>query len=196
MFRVTKENEMGGRCHRYAVFRGGMPLPFSDVLDLWQSSDSFRSFFVRILADSPFTVYRWETPPIDRATVERPFEFVLVDSPELDYPADPVDFQEYFSPQDQGIVRFENLGRDALMVVPSPRGAESVYGHLAEFLRNGPAEQVHDLWKSVGEAVHQRIDDRPLWLSTAGGGVAWLHVRLDSWPKYYAYAPYKRVEML
>ncbi|MGI9175867.1 MAG: DUF6940 family protein [Rhodothermales bacterium] len=25
-----------------------------------------------------------------------------------------------------------------------------------------------------------------MWLSTAGGGVSWLHVRLDSRPKYYA----------
>ncbi len=35
------------------------------------------------------------------------------------------------------------------------------------------------------------IGHTPLWLSTAGGGVAWLHVRLDSRPKYYGYSPYK-----
>ena len=32
----------------------------------------------------------------------------------------------------------------------------------------------------------------PTWVSTAGGGVAWLHVRLDSAPKYYTHRPYTR----
>jgi len=36
-----------------------------------------------------------------------------------------------------------------------------------------------------------RLSDRPLWISTAGMGVNWLHVRLDSRPKYYRHAPYK-----
>ena len=34
--------------------------------------------------------------------------------------------------------------------------------------------------------------DAPTWVSTAGGGVAWLHVRLDSAPKYYTHRPYTR----
>jgi len=34
----------------------------------------------------------------------------------------------------------------------------------------------------------------PTWLSTAGGGVAWLHVRLDTRPKYYRYNPYRAIE--
>jgi len=32
---------------------------------------------------------------------------------------------------------------------------------------------------------------RRTWLSTSGLGVGWLHVRLDSRPKYYTYEPYK-----
>ena len=38
--------------------------------------------------------------------------------------------------------------------------------------------------KQAEDKVEARIDDRPLWLSTAGDGVAWLHVRLDQRPKY------------
>ncbi len=38
--------------------------------------------------------------------------------------------------------------------------------------------------------MHARVGDRPTWLSTAGHGVAWLHVRLDTRPKYYRYTPY------
>jgi hypothetical protein len=32
---------------------------------------------------------------------------------------------------------------------------------------------------------------KPVWLSTAGAGVSWLHVRLDDRPKYYGYRPYQ-----
>ena len=66
------------------------------------------------------------------------------------------------------------------------------YGHLAAFVREAPREQVHALWARVGELVLERVSNVPLWLSTAGGGVAWLHVRLDSRPKYYTHAPYRR----
>ena len=30
------------------------------------------------------------------------------------------------------------------------------------------------------------------WLSTEGSGVPWLHVRMDSSPKYYHYDAYRR----
>jgi len=39
--------------------------------------------------------------------------------------------------------------------------------------------------------MQKQISDRPTWLSTAGLGVYWLHLRLDSRPKYYRYQPYK-----
>ncbi|MBE9076280.1 hypothetical protein IQ241_03040 [Romeria aff. gracilis LEGE 07310] len=165
---------------------------FSEVLRLWQSDDTFRSFFFEILTDSPFVAYMWETPSVSCSSVQRPFEFVLVDAPELDRAAEPDDFQDYFSPEGQGIVSFENLGGDALMIVPSPRTAESAYVHLAKFVREGPTEQVQALWQAVGREMRLRISDRALWLSTSGADVAWLHVRVDSRPKYYAYKPYKQ----
>ena len=79
---------------------------------------------------------------------------------------------------------------DATLVVPSPRGPDAAYGHLAAFVRGASEAQNHALWEAVGEAVEERLNQRPLWLSTAGGGVSWLHVRLDARPKYYAYRPY------
>lgn len=33
--------------------------------------------------------------------------------------------------------------------------------------------------------------DVPIWLSTSGLGVYWLHVRLDTRPKYYNHDEYK-----
>jgi hypothetical protein len=40
----------------------------------------------------------------------------------------------------------------------------------------------------------QRLNEKPVWLSTAGGAVSWLHVRLDDRPKYYHYAMYKQTQ--
>lgn len=182
---------MDGRAHRYTLLQAGEGLSYTAVLSLWQKDASFRDFFIDLLRESPFAAYRWETPPVTAATGERPFAFVLVDDPWLDRRPDSTPFDTYFSAEGHGIVTFENLGRDALMLVPSPRTDDLAYGHLAAFVRHAPAAQVHALWQTVGQTVVERLGSRPLWLSTAGGGVAWLHVRLDSRPKYYAYAPYK-----
>jgi hypothetical protein len=38
--------------------------------------------------------------------------------------------------------------------------------------------------------MQQRVSASPLWLSTAGMGVSWLHLRLDSRPKYYRHRSY------
>jgi hypothetical protein len=82
------------------------------------------------------------------------------------------------------VVAFANLGGDAFLVAPTPRAEPATYTHLAAFARGAPTTQQH--------AFTERLSDRPLWLSTNGLGVAWLHARLDSRPKYYSYPPYRQ----
>ena len=193
MFDATRETLHQGRVTRYRLTRNAEPLSSDDVLDAWAHSDTFRIFFLDLLAQSPFEAFRWETPAWRSDLLERPFEFVLIDSPGLARAVDPVPFARHFDTQDagEGIVVFDNLGRDATLVVPSPRGPDLAYGHLAAFTRRAPASQNHALWGTVGAAMQQRIGEQPLWLSTAGAGVSWLHVRLDARPKYYNFQPYR-----
>jgi hypothetical protein len=181
-----------GRVRKYRLVRADAPLRYTDAIDRWRHDAAFRMYFISLLTEAPFSVYRWETPPATTGTAERAFEFVLVDSPGLAPVPDPYAFADYFAPadSDDGIVVFENLGRDATLVVPSPRGPETAYNHLAAFTRQAPAFQNQALWQRVGDAMHGRLSDRPVWLSTAGGGVSWLHVRLDDRPKYYRHRPY------
>jgi hypothetical protein len=178
---------------RYAPRRDGSAVSYRDVLRSWRDDEAFRSFFVSLLATAPFPAYRWETPPVTASTADREFEFVLLNAPGLDRTPDPLAFAEQFrsAAKDHRAVAFPNLGNDAVLVVPCPSGPEAAYVHLAAFVRHAPPAQVHDLWQVVGAAMDARLSAKPIWLSTAGMGVPWLHVRLDSRPKYYGFAAYR-----
>jgi len=63
------------------------------------------------------------------------------------------------------------------------------YENIAAFVREAPEAQTHFLWRLVGNLMERRLGPSPVWLSTAGAGVPWLHVRLDQRPKYYSHAP-------
>jgi hypothetical protein len=193
MWECAPERLPGGRAERYVPLRGGSPVRYRDVLRYWQDDESFRSFFISLLATSEFAGYRWETPPVTAHTAERAFEFVLLDAPEVARSPDVRAFAEQFkaAAADQAVVTFPNLGNDAVLVVPCPAGPPAAYVHLASFVRRAPPAQVHELWQRVGAAMESRLSASPTWLSTAGMGVAWLHVRLDARPKYYGYAPYR-----
>ena len=186
-----------GRVERYRLAEDDQPMPYARVLELWQTDGSFRTFFTALLADSALMAYRWETPPISNATKLRPFEFVLLNSPGfVTRESDAETYRDYYSADDTdgGVVSFSNLRGDASLIVPSPRTGNEAYGHLAAFIRRAPQTQVDSLWRIVGQTVASRLGDAPLWLSTAGGGVAWLHVRLDSIPKYYGFDDYRKVK--
>ncbi len=129
------------------------------------------------------------------ATLDAPFECVAVDSPALrDLTADRGPFGARVDARAtrDGIAAFHNLGRDARLLAPCANGAPSAYAHLAVFVRHGPIDQRCALWARVGAAMAEHVGREPLWLSTSGLGVRWLHVRLDRQPKYYSHAPYRR----
>lgn len=193
MWDCTPQFLMGGRAQRFVPRRGGLPVPYRDVLRYWREDEGFRTFFVSLLANAPFPAFRWETPPVTALTIGREFEFVLLDAPGLDRAPDTQAFAEQFrcAGTDSGAIAFPNLGNDALLVVPRPAGPTPAYAHLAAFLRQAPEAQVHDLWRVVGKVMQSRVATEQTWLSTAGMGVSWLHVRLDTRPKYYGYAPYR-----
>lgn len=190
-------NVRTGKCElddgrRYVVQRETSPVTFAEAITLLRDDKTFRTFLTETLAAAPYSAFRWETPGITTKTASKPFEFVVSDSPELSRRADRKAFAEYFRDASVEAVSFANLGGDAVLVVPTPQGEPQSYGHLAPFVRSAPTSQQHELWRLVGEEMTKRLSDKPVWLSTAGAGVAWLHVRLDDRPKYYGYTPYAR----
>lgn len=159
----------------------------------------------------------WECAPITPRNFDTAdFEFVLVPSSSLSKikTVDPSPFAEHFSdlcstgPTGSDLaITFANLGNNARLVAPCPPvgGIESGPGsqmmHLSSFLRSAPSETILRTWQLVGQTVlneMQLLADEgpeasrsPRWLSTSGMGVSWLHVRLDKYPKYYNYLPFK-----
>jgi hypothetical protein len=169
-------------------------LTFAEVIRGWQKDPAFRTWFNSRLADVPFSAFRWEMPGVTSSTIDsRPFEFVVLESPGLNRPSDPHSFAKHFTESKTGVVTFPNLGGDAVMVVPRPVADASAYGHVAAFVRHAPATQQDELWLAVSTAMARRVGVRPVWLSTAGAGVTWLHVRLDDRPKYYGHEPYRKL---
>lgn len=181
------------RLTHHRVTCGGTQMSVAEALARLTDDEAFRAFVNDALARSAFATFRWETPPLTRATASRPFEFVVIDAPELAGRApDARAFAEHFD-DDADVVTFANLGGDATLVAPTPRTEPAACVDLAAFVRGAPADARHALWREVATAVTRRLGYAPLWLNTAGDGVAWLHVRLDARPKYYRHADYAQL---
>ncbi len=186
----------GGRVRRLTISIDSKALSCRDVCDLWQQDTGFGIFFSKTLAAIPFDAFFWEVRPITMASVDAPFECVIVDSPALSgvtADSSPFGLQLDASRSHDGIATFENLGGDALLVAPCAGLQTLSYAHLAAFVRHAPEQMQRTFWNRVGAALASRLGSVPVWLSTSGLGVYWLHVRLDRQPKYYTYAPYRQI---
>lgn len=191
MWKVETEELKGGQSTRYIL----TAMAYCEVLEAWRSERAFQKFYSELLAASPYEAYTWELPPVSGRTLDIEFEFVLTDTPILlKNKATPKRFVNQFKklPQNKSVVTFPNLSGDAVMVVPRQAGPRKrFYSHLGVFMRQGPEEQRYDFWKALSEAVLQQVSLKPIWVSTSGLGVPWLHGRIDSKPKYYRHSDYR-----
>ncbi len=190
---TVSEEPLAGRTTKLS-FHAQQVLSYADVISLLADDAGFRSLLARTLAGSSYSAFFWEAPPVTSQSVDRPFECVLVEGAALaQLRPDPSPFSSHFRDhRDQPAIGFPNLSGDAFLIVPTPLAAMTCYTHLACFIRAAPATQVDAFWRLVGSSMRQRLSSSPLWLSTAGMGVSWLHLRLDSRPKYYRHAPYTK----
>jgi hypothetical protein len=195
MFATITSDIRAGR--HYRLVANDAPVPFLRFFDLLATSADFMDWYTETLAACEAVAFYWELPPITHATIGAATEFVLIEAPMLArIPPERAPFAAHFErAAGEDVIVFPNLGGDAVLVVPCPQGPDEHYPHLAAFLRNAPQRQVRALWRRTAQQMQRSIGDRPVWLSTAGGGVAWLHMRLDSRPKYYSYGPYRNANL-
>ena len=186
----TASRSASGGTELIKLFQNEEQLTFSAFFRLLQGDQDFAGWYTDLLKSSPFTSYFWEHPPLTTSRFACGVEFVMIDAPILGRMRPNTDaFRSHFA--GENVVTFRNLGGDALLIAPSLGDSSPGYAHLATFLHEAPASQVHAIWQCVGQTISKCLTDKPIWLSTSGLGIAWLHIRLDSSPKYYQHQPYK-----
>ncbi|MEL6812817.1 MAG: hypothetical protein AAFP76_15925 [Bacteroidota bacterium] len=192
-FHVNQMVMDGGKVVKFSLHDHSQNrLSWREVLNLWTQDETFVQCYNDLLSHAPFESFYWEHPPITTEELVRPYEFVLVRGGGILDGIQPnwSRFAGHFEGSEK-VVSFYNLGKDAKLVVPIPESNQTDFAHLAKFVRSAPKDQLHAFWKMVGEQTLEEVHLGKKWLSTAGLGVNWLHIRIDSRPKYYKYTPYR-----
>ena len=199
---VQAEMLSGDKVQRSQIFDEATKrlLTYGEVVDLWSNSEEFAAFYTSLLRKSPFESFFWELPPTTQARLaahQASFEHVVVDAGGF-AAADPSAFSDHLEKcGEMGMATaFTSLGGDAMLVAACERSERANYGHLAAFVRGTvPLVQQAALWRTVANELRRTLAERgegtPTWLSTEGSGVPWLHLRLDSRPKYYHHHAYR-----
>jgi hypothetical protein len=178
-------------------------LTYGEVLTLLASSGAdgkaLRSFFAKVLAGEDKLI------PFSQDTLSsRVFEFVSIEAPEMGVKQTDGEAFDDKLHQHKGthdVVQFMTPSKppkETALLAPAlaPGTPLSVYRSIGSFFLGAPAEQVDNILRKLGVEIHERMRVRgdvskPLWVSTAGYDVAWLHLRLDDFPKYYRCKEYK-----
>lgn len=184
-------------------------LTFSQFLTLLKSENQiFLKVFCQALnnATEELSAYFWECAPVSSKSFNKKFEFVVIKSEALDKTTqDYSSFAEHLAKLDaygDSFVSFANKNRDAVLVIPAlmTRKWESGgktemfdYKNISQFTKNAPLKEQQKFWQAVASKLSQELEKSkaPKWLSTHGTGVPYLHVRIDSVPKYYHFEEYK-----
>lgn len=176
---------------KYIVYIDKHRITFDEAMDLFYNSKNFRNKFITKLRNVKFQGYFLEMAPSDKL-----FEFTLINVPVFsNIKANSTPFKDKLKNclSDTDVISFMNFSMKSKLIVPcSKTKNKEVYTHIANFIRYAPINQIHSLLKEIPVQVNSfRKRNDPIWVSTHGLGVYWLHVRLDSLPKYYKTQKYK-----
>lgn len=179
------------------------------IENLLQENENFLKVFFESLEDATWELdnYFWECIPVSRETIDKRFEFVVTKSISLERnekrDQEFLTFKDHLvKSEDDHVTSFLNLGKDAILIVPIPKRINKrnfvQYKNISQFIMNShkfPDQQI-SFWKEVAIRLNENLKDNiPLWLSTDGLGVNYLHVRIDFSPKYYSWKEYRKEEL-
>lgn len=192
MFHAHRQSIDGYSGETIALSEDARNLTFADVILGWREDVAFRDFFIATLTETAYPGFFWEMPPLERAVLHTAFECAVIRGDSFArMRADDADFAGHLNASAAPVTAFRNLGGDAFLIAPRKISDADCYGHLASFLRAGPRPQQHALFQSLAHHAVEMLDTgHRFWISTSGLGVPWVHLRLDSIPKYYQYRRY------
>lgn len=182
---------------QFHIKSGLETLSFQAVFQLWQHNLEFVQFYKKSLLDLCSTAFCWEHPALTKDLLDENYECTLQASAMLEQlPVNERAFKSHIS-LDADAVDFLNLGEDAKLVIPTKKLHQEIYNHFGKFLRHGDDEQINAVFQKTGQVITAELEKHPtIWLNTAGLGVIWLHIRMDTKPKYYKTKAYKNPEFL
>lgn len=182
---------------RFCLKKNEHYLSFAEVFELWKTDASFVKFYKEELLKLNFQAFYWEHPALKTAFLEKPYECILQRSRPLEHLSiNETAFQSHLFLKEK-VADFRNLGKDARLVIPTKKTDQEIYNHFGKFLRLAEEEQVIEFFQRVGKIIIEEIGQQEsIWLNTAGLGVIWLHIRMDTRPKYYKTGSYKDPEFL
>lgn len=214
---ITATSQTGGATKYQFAKKDGNALTYIEAIKLFSTGNKeWLDMVSAAIASHPSKALFWECSSFTAKTATHiPFEFVLIPSSHLErITTDIAPFQaHFFGYRKSGTgqvsaheaITFHSLGKDALLVVPCPPDLSDLnlnppeMAHLAAFIRSASPAHREALWRKVGTSVLDTLSsstvspDTRFWLSTSGLGVSWLHVRIDTVPKYYNWQEYKNV---
>jgi Family of unknown function (DUF6940) len=175
-----------------AVAADGTLRTVREVIMGWRDDAAFRDFFIQELARTAYPAFFWEMPSVTRGSLSDGFECALICSNALaQMQSDGSDFAEHLNSSAASVVSFRNLGGDAVLIAPRRITDADCYAHIGVLVRAAPHDQRHALFQLLAEEMEKLLQaGQRFWVSTSGLGVPWVHVRLDSYPKYYQHRPY------
>jgi hypothetical protein len=189
------------------------PITFMKAILLF-SAGNINFIMTLKMAITEFEAVFWECKPVSRNTLDNTiFEFIIISSVSLGKrEVDTIPFEEHFiKAKESRVTSFKSTSGDAMLVVPCPPIITDLppattittnvdhplqyMTHLASFMRFSDHDHIILLFKELGRSMkvvfrQLQEDDQsntPIWLSTSGLGVSWLHIRLDLTPKYYTF---------
>lgn len=153
---------------------------WSDKLSEW--SNSVVQTYPLSIEDNFF----WETSPfLDNAS--NYIEHFVINKSLNKLKQNYTPFIEYINKSnDKNVISFYNKSKDAILVIPIPRKNKN-FTTLKDFIDNASKTQQILFWKEVAKQTLKFFKkNKIVYVSTHGLGVHYLHVRIESTPKYYS----------
>jgi hypothetical protein len=182
---------------RFFLKKEAAYLSFEEVFDLWSNSVDFINFYVNALIDLNYQAFYWEHPALNKQFLKKKYECILHRSQPLEFLRSNEKAFEHYLYSKKHVEDFLNLGKNARLIIPTKQTNQEIYNHFGKFIRFAKKEQQLELFKRIGTLIIEELEEKELiWLNTAGLGVIWLHIRLDTRPKYYKTQKYKNPAFL
>lgn len=179
-FKINHKHKNTIQCNVYVNHKN---ISFNNAMNYLQHNKKFRNKFINVLKNTQFDAYFLEIAPSNK-----PFEFTLVNAPILkNIQPDRNPFKNKLNKcKNKNIISFMNLSKTSKLIVPCPISNEKAYTHIANFIKYAPKKQIHLFLKQIPIQVKLfKKKYKIVWVNTHGLGVHWIHLRIDSKPKYY-----------